>query len=973
MPRLDYTTDDQADDRLNPVSDLGRAENDNSSQIEPSDGSSVNELEKEAGDDSVSSINYKPSQKTNKNNKEVGRKLVGALRGRLGVISLLTTFGVGAGLLITFFGPASMLINVAQNIGLTNDTSSLSLERRLYRVLNKTMNLNSNASTFKICASSNKIKCKMGQISKKSLRRFAKAGAIAMNGSSPVDIKGSGIAKQRITSFRVSGHGDIKPNELLDFLKKPGNEKMARGILGRKGVLRMRVNAWNGKAISQKLYSKFRITRAGGMINKANANIKDYRSKIKNNTLSKLNNISGRLSDKTTKRVAKAGRAGPAYTIGLAGCYLMKAPSLIASGIAAFQLAQILPMVMDYSLSPGSSLMAAGEPGNPINPEDVDRSATLLTENHPSPNDGKMKSALDSKYLLAAMGVSGGKLPMSKFIPGYSAMNNPLIKTGAGLDEASKPACNVIMSSQAMATAMAVDAATTVALSSTVVLGIVKVAASWAISAVAAAVAGMVVSDLAETAIEKLVDSDMIPSAVGEELGDVIGIGATAFFASGGLARGLSPLSMRSVSAFNDIRHEEEEFQKRLDVESLSPFDTSSPHTLMGSISNNLSKLMIKGAGPNYTFASTISNLIRLPAMALSFQSTANAATVFSADYCGYANEFGLDTGDPSTTPGITISGLPCTGITSTQDTMETDEAIDLLHNEGWIDLNADAPDGATIDDLLSTGFIKPDNPLADFIEECTDSSTGDYLFNSTGCMVSGEHGSAGSTDSSKIEGLCTDVKSEEDGPVVNKCITDEYSQGEIESNTTGFKNPKSMSAITVFLLDYSVSMMLRDEDNEAHIEATESIQPENVNSHIDTPSKEGWSRPIPGVKPGFGYRQMGSKGLHKGVDWPAPKGTPVYSVRDGNVTLVRNMGSCGWATVISAAGIPGLWHAYQHMDPIVRIGDSIKRGQKIGEVGKFCGTGHHLHFSIETANRVSAYSDSGSNDTSRDPMKYLP
>ena len=140
----------------------------------------------------------------------------------------------------------------------------------------------------------------------------------------------------------------------------------------------------------------------------------------------------------------------------------------------------------------------------------------------------------------------------------------------------------------------------------------------------------------------------------------------------------------------------------------------------------------------------------------------------------------------------------------------------------------------------------------------------------------------------------------------------------------------------------------------------------------IDAASKDGWSKPI-NAAPGFGWHQQGSKGLHKGLDFPAPRGTPVYAAHDGTVTKSWNMGSCGWATVITADGVANIWHAYQHMNPSVKVGDVVKRGQKIGTVGTFCGSGYHLHFSIETANRVSAYADSGARDTSRNPKDYLP
>ena len=143
----------------------------------------------------------------------------------------------------------------------------------------------------------------------------------------------------------------------------------------------------------------------------------------------------------------------------------------------------------------------------------------------------------------------------------------------------------------------------------------------------------------------------------------------------------------------------------------------------------------------------------------------------------------------------------------------------------------------------------------------------------------------------------------------------------------------------------------------------------------IDTPSRDGWGLPTNSKRVSLGWHQRGSKGVHKGIDFPGPKGTPVVAAHDGVVTKQYDSGACGWITVISATGVNGIWHAYQHADPVpgVRVGTTVKRGQLIARIGKFCGSGTHLHFSIETANRVSTYKDSGSSDTSRDPKGYIP
>lgn len=108
-----------------------------------------------------------------------------------------------------------------------------------------------------------------------------------------------------------------------------------------------------------------------------------------------------------------------------------------------------------------------------------------------------------------------------------------------------------------------------------------------------------------------------------------------------------------------------------------------------------------------------------------------------------------------------------------------------------------------------------------------------------------------------------------------------------------------------------------------------------------------------------FGERQSKP---HQGVDFAAPRGTPILAADDGVVIVAsENLGGYGKTVVILHPN--GLRTVYAHADTInVRLGESVKRRQKIAEVG--CtgrSTGFHLHFEV----RVSA-------DKPVDPMKYL-
>jgi murein DD-endopeptidase MepM/ murein hydrolase activator NlpD len=76
-----------------------------------------------------------------------------------------------------------------------------------------------------------------------------------------------------------------------------------------------------------------------------------------------------------------------------------------------------------------------------------------------------------------------------------------------------------------------------------------------------------------------------------------------------------------------------------------------------------------------------------------------------------------------------------------------------------------------------------------------------------------------------------------------------------------------------------------------------------------------------------------------------APIGTPIYAVLDG-VVVYSDARIKGYGNLIVIRS-PDLLHVYGHNNKnYVRVGDKVKRGQRIGEVGETGRvTGPHLHF----------------------------
>jgi len=86
---------------------------------------------------------------------------------------------------------------------------------------------------------------------------------------------------------------------------------------------------------------------------------------------------------------------------------------------------------------------------------------------------------------------------------------------------------------------------------------------------------------------------------------------------------------------------------------------------------------------------------------------------------------------------------------------------------------------------------------------------------------------------------------------------------------------------------------------------------------------------------------------LHKGVDYAAPKGTPIKASGDGKVSFVGVKGGYGRAVILTHGGRYST--LYAHMNSFkrgIKVGKRVKQGQVIGYVGNSGrATGPHLHY----------------------------
>ena len=132
-----------------------------------------------------------------------------------------------------------------------------------------------------------------------------------------------------------------------------------------------------------------------------------------------------------------------------------------------------------------------------------------------------------------------------------------------------------------------------------------------------------------------------------------------------------------------------------------------------------------------------------------------------------------------------------------------------------------------------------------------------------------------------------------------------------------------------------------------------EQITPETIILPSSAPITSGWGRrwhPI--------LRKMRN---HYGTDFDAERGSPVWAAHQGVVETATYMTDFGRVVVLNHGN--GFSTLYGHLNKIrVKYGDTVRQGQRIGDVGSSgLSTGPHLHFEMRI------------NHVLRNPKKYLP
>lgn len=112
------------------------------------------------------------------------------------------------------------------------------------------------------------------------------------------------------------------------------------------------------------------------------------------------------------------------------------------------------------------------------------------------------------------------------------------------------------------------------------------------------------------------------------------------------------------------------------------------------------------------------------------------------------------------------------------------------------------------------------------------------------------------------------------------------------------------------------------------------------------------WYWPVPGyygITSYFGGRYLNGRwDNHTGTDIGVPQGVEIHAAQSGVVTLSRYNSSYGNYCIISHGSGYATLYAHQSQLPLVKVGDTVEKGQVIGYVGNTGNSyGAHLHFEL--------------------------
>ncbi len=165
-----------------------------------------------------------------------------------------------------------------------------------------------------------------------------------------------------------------------------------------------------------------------------------------------------------------------------------------------------------------------------------------------------------------------------------------------------------------------------------------------------------------------------------------------------------------------------------------------------------------------------------------------------------------------------------------------------------------------------------------------------------------------------------------------------------------GLRNADGLSAGRRILVGYRYT----DAGEETEAMRTQPVSSRSSGHVFISRGRLAWPVNTGYIASTFGPR---NEGFHDGLDFAAPRGSPVFAAHNGRIAYADNDLS-GYGNLVILRGDEGLITVYAHNDTfLVSEGDRVVRGERIAKVGSTGrSSGPHLHFEVRARDSRGRY-----------------
>lgn len=640
------------------------------------------------------------------------------------------------GLLGGILTPASLFLNIKENLTLNWDQQNYTAEVRSRKILSKRL---AEEATGSVCATTNMLCKKFRAPSQRMLRELDRVNIKAIQPDGSVLEKQRLILGERPAFYQMPDGSQISPK---DFKSKLESDAVFRNTFRR--AYNPRWANWFDD-VSLKFLGRLGLTKAVSRTiseaadfdasRKAMQDTVDGKSNglgesdvdIKNNVTETVDTESRKFSQLAGEKVAKTGNA--AQMTAAVTCTAIQVPGLYSSIISNYRKLQAAAVVFPVILVVADAIKAGkASPNMTIN------SGTALTETSPTTGRSAMDSGAMMYGLTGDWASAANSKTAKKYIPGNfgGAASTIGAMAVAAQSPAIKAACTAATSAEADAAISAINAA-----KATNPVGWTMLAIDLALlAAEKTGVLDKIITEIITAglaALNNIIDwnsilailaGDFMKDARYEEYGDMAGVTIATMMADLSNTGGNMFLSVDQKLAFDqEIVNPVKLAWAKEDRLNHSPFDASNPNTFMGSIATKIIPYYTSSNSAASTLASTLKLVGSIPSSILTPNANASDEQMKWSS-CPAEGDFAIASSGVAAGPLCDVQ----TGILPEYANADPEEVVAFLQQKNEVDDN---------------GEVVAGSELESWIQNCNSNT----YYNITQCMVNTSSDQANTED----------------------------------------------------------------------------------------------------------------------------------------------------------------------------------------------------------------------------------